>query len=162
MHILMMLSEVICDNADGQRRAKEYLEGWVSKRTKITYHQGEETLLLAKGIDKEIGAALSDRVDLPSGGHLNIQPTEALTVIDVNSGRFTSSRTQAETVRRTNLEAAQEIPRQLRLRNIGGMVIVDFIDMDNRKDQQQVMEVFQRVLEEDGPEQSPRSGSCLI
>ncbi len=80
---------------------------------------------------------------------MNIQPTEALTVIDVNSGRFTSSRTQAETVRRTNLEAAQEIPRQLRLRNIGGMVIVDFIDMDSRKDQQQVLEVFQRVLEDD-------------
>ncbi|MFX4474173.1 ribonuclease E/G, partial [Acinetobacter baumannii] len=78
-----------------------------------------------------------------------IQPTEALTVIDVNSGRFTSSRTQAETVRRTNLEASQEIARQLRLRNIGGMVIVDFIDMDSRRDQQQVLEVFQRVLEED-------------
>jgi hypothetical protein len=105
--------------------------------------------LVAKGIDREIEAALCDRVELPSGGHLNIQPTEALTVIDVNSGRFTSSRTQAETVRRTNLEAAQEISRQLRLRNVGGMVIVDFIDMDSRKDQQQVLEVFQRTLEED-------------
>ncbi len=112
-------------------------------------HTGDESLLVSRGVDKEIEAALSDRVELPSGGHLNIQPTEALTVIDVNSGRFTSSRTQAETVRRTNVEAAQEIPRQLRLRNIGGMVIVDFIDMDSRKDQQQVLEVFQRVLEED-------------
>ncbi len=106
-------------------------------------------MLVSKGVDREIEAALSDRVELPSGGHLNIQPTEALTVIDVNSGRFTSSRTQAETVRRTNLEAAQEISRQLRLRNIGGMVIVDFIDMDSRKDQQQVLEIFQRALEED-------------
>ena len=143
------VSEIICDTADGQRRAQEYLQGWAGKTTKVTFHGGDDSLLVNKGIDREIEAALSDRTELPSGGHLNIQPTEALTVIDVNSGRFTSSRTQAETVRRTNLEAAQEIPRQLRLRNIGGMVIVDFIDMDSRKDQQQVLEVFQRVLEED-------------
>jgi ribonuclease E len=143
------VSEIICDSPDGQKRAQEYLQGWAGRTTRVTHHVGEESLLVSKGVDKEIEAALSDRVELPSGGHLNIQPTEALTVIDVNSGRFTSSRTQAETVRRTNVEAAQEIPRQLRLRNIGGMVIVDFIDMDSRKDQQQVLEVFQRVLEED-------------
>jgi ribonuclease E len=143
------VSEIICDSPDGQKRAQEYLQGWAGRTTRVTYHTGEDSLLVSKGVDKEIEAALSDRVELPSGGHLNIQPTEALTVIDVNSGRFTSSRTQAETVRRTNVEAAQEIPRQLRLRNIGGMVIVDFIDMDSRKDQQQVLEVFQRVLEED-------------
>jgi ribonuclease E len=143
------VAEIIVDTMDGQRRAQEYLFGWASKQTKISCHVGEESLLVAKGIDHEIEAALSDRVELPSGGHLNIEPTEALTVIDVNSGRFTSSRTQAETVRRTNVEAAQEISRQLRLRNIGGMVIVDFIDMDSRKDQQQVLEVFQRNLEED-------------
>lgn len=143
------VSDIICDTADGQQRAQEYLQGWASKTTKVSFHTGEENILVAKGIDKEIEAALSDRVELPSGGHLVIQPTEALTVIDVNSGRFTSSRTQAETVRRTNLEASQEIARQLRLRNIGGMVIVDFIDMDSRRDQQQVLEVFQRVLEED-------------
>ena len=143
------ITEIICDSVDGQRRAQEYLQGWAGKQTKVGYHLGDESILVSKGVDKEIEAALSDRVEMPSGGHLNIQPTEALTVIDVNSGRFTSSRTQAETVRRTNLEAAQEIARQLRLRNIGGMVIVDFIDMDSRKDQQQVLEVFQRVLEED-------------
>jgi Rne/Rng family ribonuclease len=141
--------DIIVDTPDGQKRANEYLAGWASKQTKISCHSGSESLLLSKGIDKEIAHALSDRVELPSGGHLNIEPTEALTVIDVNSGRFTSSRTQAETVRRTNLEAAQEISRQLRLRNIGGMVIVDFIDMDSRRDQQQVLEVFQRALEED-------------
>jgi Rne/Rng family ribonuclease len=143
------INEVIVDSPDGQRRAQEYLQGWAGRQTKVSYHTEAETLLVSKGIDREIEAALSDRAELPSGGHLNIQPTEALTVIDVNSGRFTSSRTQAETVRRTNLEAAQEIARQLRLRNIGGMVIVDFIDMDSRKDQQQVLEVFQRVLEDD-------------
>jgi len=143
------VTDIIVDSPDGQKRAQEYLSGWASKNTKVSFHTAEEPLLVAKGIDKEIEFALTDRADLPSGGHLNIEPTEALTVIDVNSGRFTSSRTQAETVRRTNLEAAQEIPRQLRLRNIGGMVIVDFIDMESRKDQQQVLEQFQRALEDD-------------
>ncbi len=143
------VSEIIVDSPDGQRRAQDYLKGWASKSTKVLFHTGEDSLLVSKGMDKEIESALSERAELPSGGHLNIEPTEALTVIDVNSGRFTSSRTQAETVRRTNLEAAQEIPRQLRLRNIGGMVIVDFIDMESRKDQQQVLEVFQRSLEDD-------------
>ncbi|MCA9801874.1 MAG: Rne/Rng family ribonuclease [Cyanobacteria bacterium HKST-UBA02] len=143
------VTEIIVDSPDGQKRAQDYLQGWASKNTKVTFHTGNESLLVAKQIDREIESALTDRAELPSGGHLNIEPTEALTVIDVNSGRFTSSRTQAETVRRTNLEAAQEIPRQLRLRNIGGMVIVDFIDMESRRDQQQVLEVFQRVLEED-------------
>ncbi|MDZ4832186.1 MAG: Rne/Rng family ribonuclease [Candidatus Melainabacteria bacterium] len=143
------VTDIIVDSPDGQKRAQEYLSGWASKNTKVSFHTDQESILVAKGIDHEIEAALTDRAELPSGGHLNIQPTEALTVIDVNSGRFTSSRTQAETVRRTNLEAAQEIPRQLRLRNIGGMVIVDFIDMESRKDQQQVLEQFTRALEDD-------------
>jgi Rne/Rng family ribonuclease len=143
------VQEIVVDSAAGQKRALSYLSGWIGRQTQVVCHSGDEPLLVARGIDREIEAALSDHVELPSGGHLNVEPTEALTVIDVNSGRFTSSRTQAETVRRTNLEAAQEISRQLRLRNVGGMVIVDFIDMDNRKDQQQVLEAFQRALEDD-------------
>lgn len=143
------VNEILVDSADGQKRAQDYLQGWANKNTRVVLHTDETPLLINKGVDKEIEAALSDRAELPSGGHLNIQPTEALTVIDVNSGRFTSSRTQAETVRRTNMEAAQEIPRQLRMRNIGGMVIVDFIDMESRRDQQQVLEMFERALEED-------------
>ncbi len=143
------VNEIVVDTADGQKRATDYLQGWANKNTRVILHTDETPLLINKSVDKEIEAALSDRAELPSGGHLNIQPTEALTVIDVNSGRFTSSRTQAETVRRTNMEAAQEIPRQLRLRNIGGMVIVDFIDMESRRDQQQVLEQFERALEED-------------
>ncbi len=143
------VNEILVDTPDGQKRATDYLQGWANKNTKVVLHTEDTPLLINKGVDKEIEAALSDRAELPSGGHLNIQPTEALTVIDVNSGRFTSSRTQAETVRRTNMEAAQEIPRQLRMRNIGGMVIVDFIDMESRRDQQQVLEMFERALEED-------------
>ncbi|MBX9723259.1 MAG: Rne/Rng family ribonuclease [Candidatus Obscuribacterales bacterium] len=143
------VSEIVVDTADGQKRAADFMSGWAGRTTKVLHHQGDDQLLISRGIDRDIELVLSDRAELPSGGHLNIQPTEALTVIDVNSGRFTSSRTQAETVRKTNLEAAQEIPRQLRLRNIGGMVIVDFIDMESRRDQQQVLEVFNRSLEDD-------------
>jgi ribonuclease E len=88
-------------------------------------------------------------VDLPSGGYIIIQPTEALTVIDVNSGSFTRSSTARETVLWTNCEAATEIARQLRLRNLAGVIIVDFIDMDTRRDQLQVIEHFNKALRSD-------------
>ena len=83
------------------------------------------------------------------GGYLFIQQKEALTVVDVNSGKFTSSSSQAETILKTNLEAADEIARQLKLRNIGGMVIVDFIDMVTRVDKLKVLEYFELALEKD-------------
>jgi ribonuclease E len=86
---------------------------------------------------------------LPSGGYIIIQPTEALTVIDVNSGSFTRSATARETVLWTNCEAAAEIARQLRLRNIAGVIVVDFIDMESRRDQMQVLEHFNKSLKAD-------------
>jgi ribonuclease E len=86
---------------------------------------------------------------MPSGGYLFIQQTEALTVIDVNSGKFVSSATQDETILKTNIEAVHEIARQLRLRNIGGMVIVDFIDMMSRADKLAMMEELEIALEPD-------------
>ena len=96
-----------------------------------------------------IREALKPRVDLPSGGYIIIEPTEALTVIDVNSGSFTRSATARETVLWTNCEAATEIARQLRLRNLAGVIIVDFIDMDSRRDQLQVLEHFNKALRSD-------------
>ena len=93
--------------------------------------------------------ALNTKVNLPSGGYLYIQTTEALTVIDVNSGKFVSSNTQDETIIKTNIEAVHEIARQLRLRNIGGMVIVDFIDMTNRRDKLALMEELEVEFEKD-------------
>jgi len=86
---------------------------------------------------------------LPSGGYIIIEPTEALTVIDVNSGSFTRSATARETVLWTNCEAATEIARQMRLRNIAGVIVVDFIDMDARRDQLQVLEHFNKALRAD-------------
>jgi ribonuclease E len=96
-----------------------------------------------------IREALKPRVDLPSGGYVVIEPTEALTVIDVNSGSFTRSATSRETVLWTNCEAATEIARQLRLRNIAGVIVVDFIDMDSMRDKMQVLEHFSKALKSD-------------
>jgi ribonuclease E len=89
------------------------------------------------------------KVNLPSGGYLFIQTTEALTVIDVNSGKFTNSATQDETILKTNIEAVHEIARQLRLRNIGGMIIIDFIDMTNRVDKLTMIEELEVAMEAD-------------
>ncbi|MFZ4567210.1 MAG: ribonuclease E/G, partial [Prochlorococcaceae cyanobacterium] len=93
--------------------------------------------------------ALKPRVDLPSGGYVIIEPTEALTVVDVNSGSFTRSANARETVLWTNCEAATEIARQLKLRNIGGVVIVDFIDMESRRDQFLLLEHFVQSMRDD-------------
>lgn len=112
-------------------------------------YKGTEPLLIAMDIHKEIKAALNVKVNMPSGGYLFIQQTEALTVIDVNSGKFISSATQDETILKTNIEAVHEIARQLRLRNIGGMVIVDFIDMMSRADKLAMMEELEIALEPD-------------
>lgn len=144
------VTEITIDTPFGQHRVNQLIQTWnLGKNIKVAVHKGTDSLLVSKGIDKEIKQALQSKVNLPSGGYLYVQQTEALTVIDVNSGRFTSSQTQSETIRQTNLEAVDEIARQLRLRNIGGMVIVDFIDMDNRVDQLAILEAFEVALEPD-------------
>ncbi|MGD1920504.1 MAG: ribonuclease E/G, partial [Pleurocapsa sp.] len=100
-------------------------------------------------VNAAIREALKPRVELPSGGYIIIEPTEALTVIDVNSGSFTRSATARETVLWTNTEAATEIARQLRLRNIGGVIVVDFIDMDSHRDKIKLLEHFNKALKGD-------------
>ncbi|HVK53750.1 MAG TPA: Rne/Rng family ribonuclease, partial [Burkholderiales bacterium] len=97
----------------------------------LEHYNGERPLFDLYGVEDEIQKALSKRVDLKSGGYLIIDQTEALTTIDVNTGGFVSGRTFDDTIFRTNLEAAQAIARQLRLRNLGGIIIVDFIDMES-------------------------------
>src|SRR5690606_38236107 len=121
----------------------------LDKTIKVSQFNGNQPIMIAMGIDREIKQALQTKVPLPSGGYLYIQPTEALTVVDVNSGKFTSLESQAETIKLTNLEACKEIARQLRLRNIGGMIIVDFIDMESRADQLKVLETFENELAPD-------------
>ena len=144
------VNEIILDTSYGVHRTQQILQNWnMNKNIAVNVYKGSETLLVASGIVKEIKAALQTKVNLPSGGYLFIQTTEALTVIDVNSGKFVSSDTQDETIVKTNLEAVHEIARQLRLRNIGGMVIIDFIDMNSRHDKLAIMEELELALEKD-------------
>ena len=142
--------EIIVDTGFALNRVQNLLQNWhMNKNINVTLYKGSEPLLIAMDIHKEIKAALQMKVNLPSGGYLFIQTTEALTVIDVNSGKFTNSATQDETILKTNIEAVHEIARQLRLRNIGGMIIIDFIDMTNRIDKLTMMEELEIAMEED-------------
>lgn len=142
--------EIIVDTGFALNRVQNLLQNWhMNKNINVTLYKGSEPLLMAMDIHKEIKAALSMKVNLPSGGYLFIQTTEALTVIDVNSGKFTNSATQDETILKTNIEAVHEIARQLRLRNIGGMIIIDFIDMLSRVDKLAMMEELELAMEDD-------------
>lgn len=144
------VSEIVVDTPFALNRVQNILQNWhINKGVKVTLYKGNEPLLIAMDIHKEIKAALNVKVNMPSGGYLFIQQTEALTVIDVNSGKFVSSATQDETILKTNIEAVHEIARQLRLRNIGGMVIVDFIDMTSRADKLAMLEELEIALEAD-------------
>jgi len=147
------VNRIVLDSPGGVKRVKQQLMNWSSGRSPegvyIDFHREPQPLLDYFRINAAVREALKPRVDLPSGGYIIIEPTEALTVIDVNSGSFTRSATARETVLWTNSEAATEIARQLRLRNIGGVIIVDFIDMDTRKDQLKLIEHFNRALKTD-------------
>ena len=144
------VDEIIVDTTFALHRVQNLIQNWhLSKNMKVSVYKGSEPLLVASGIYKEIKSALQTKINLASGAYLYIQPTEALTVIDVNSGKFTSSATQEETILKTNIEAVHEIARQLRLRNVGGMVIIDFIDMLSRANKLAVMEELEIALEPD-------------
>lgn len=144
------VNELVVDSNFGLQRAQQLLQNWnLDKTIKVSQYTGGQPIMIGLGVDREIKQALQTKVPLPSGGYLYIQPTEALTVVDVNSGKFTSLDSQAETIKLTNLEACKEIARQLRLRNIGGMIVVDFIDMESRADQLRVLETFENELAPD-------------
>ena len=139
---------VVVDGADAVARVNAFL-GPDQANLLVEHHNESADLLEHYRVNAAIRDALKPRVDLPSGGYVIIEPTEALTVIDVNSGSFTRSANARETVLWTNCEAAVEIARQLKLRNIGGVVIIDFIDMESRRDQLQVLESFTAAVRDD-------------
>ncbi|TVQ41915.1 MAG: Rne/Rng family ribonuclease [Gloeocapsa sp. DLM2.Bin57] len=147
------VNRIVADSPAGLKRVKQQLSNWSNGRPPegvfIDHYQNTQSILDYFRINAAIKEALKPRVDLPSGGYIIIEPTEALTVIDVNSGSFTRSATSRETVLWTNNEAATEIARQLRLRNIGGVIIVDFIDMDTKQDQLKLLEHFNKTLRAD-------------
>jgi ribonuclease E len=147
------VNRIVVDSATGLKRVKQHLSNWSGNRLPqgvlVDQHLEGGSVLEYFRVNAAIREALKPRVDLPSGGYIIIERTEALTVVDVNSGSFTRSATARETVLWTNCEAATEIARQLRLRNIAGVIIIDFIDMDARRDQLQVLEHFNKALKAD-------------
>ncbi|MEL7332080.1 MAG: Rne/Rng family ribonuclease [Cyanobacteria bacterium J06560_2] len=147
------VNRIVTDTESGLARTKKHLTSWSDGRIPanilVDYHKESPHILEYFRVNAAIREALKPRVDLPSGGYIIIEPTEALTVIDVNSGSFTRSATARETVLWTNCEAAVEIARQLRLRNIAGVIVVDFIDMESRRDQMQVLEQFGKAIRAD-------------
>ena len=143
-------SKIVIDNKIALEKAKDFLVNNDSN-VDLVFHNNEinEHILEKYQINKTIQKALQPRVDLPSGGYIIIEPTEALTVIDVNSGSFTRSANSRQTVLWTNCEAAIEISRQMKLRNIGGVLVIDFIDMESRRDQFQLLEHFTLAIKDD-------------
>jgi len=141
---------IIIDSKFSVARAKDFLKNYESD-IDIEFHDNSlsQNILDKYEIKKTIQTALQPRVDLPSGGYIIIEPTEALTVIDVNSGSFTRSANSRQTVLWTNCEAAIEISRQMKLRNIGGVIVIDFIDMESRRDQFQLLEHFTSAIKDD-------------
>ncbi|WP_345062503.1 ribonuclease G [Acidovorax lacteus] len=125
---------------------QEYMPAAVGR---LQHYKGERPIFDLYGIDEEIARALGRRVDLKSGGYLIVDQTEALTTIDVNTGGYVGARNFDDTIFKTNLEAAQAIARQLRLRNLGGIIIVDFIDMAREDHQHAVLSEFRKQLARD-------------
>ena len=116
---------------------------------KIELHREKQPIFDKYGIEKEIETTLSRKVWLKSGGYLIIEPTEAMLVIDVNSGRYAAKKEQEQNSLRTDLEAAREICRQLRLRDIGGIIVCDFIDLDDERNKRKVYEELKKEFRKD-------------
>ncbi len=144
------ISRFVVDTPHEFTRTMEAL-GYVAPalKNKVFLHQGKRPIFEVYGVEKEIEKSLSRKVWLQCGGYLIIDRTEALTVIDVNTGKYTGKKTLADTIIKTNLEAAEEVIRQVRLRDIGGIIIIDFIDMTKEDHCQQVIKVLKDKLKED-------------
>ncbi|MBI2875727.1 MAG: Rne/Rng family ribonuclease, partial [Candidatus Tectomicrobia bacterium] len=128
------IQEVLIDNKEVHKRAKEFFRKIMPRYQKLLkLHQERRPLFFKYQLEEQIELIYEPKVPLKSGGSIVIQPTEAMVSIDVNSGRSTQERGMEETAYRTNLEAAEEIARQLRLRDLGGLIVIDFIDMKDRK-----------------------------
>ena len=153
-----MLRDVVNDDTISIRvdskttyaQLKEFADLYVAKAVKpLSHYQGERPIFDFYNIEKEIERALSRKVELTSGGYLIFDQTEALTTVDVNTGSFVSGKNLSDTIFKTNLEAAHCIARQLRLRNLGGIIIIDFIDMDEDAQREAVLEELKKAVELD-------------
>jgi ribonuclease G len=142
--------QIRIDSAENFTKLRNFAASFMPKLLdKIHLYRGERPLFDLFDIENEIDLALNRRVDLKSGGYLMIDQTESMTTIDVNTGSYIGSKTFVDTIYKTNLEAAKAIARQLRLRNLGGIIIVDFIDMHLADHQAAVLAELKKSLDQD-------------
>lgn len=153
-----VIRDLFSDKFDGltvdSQEIHQEITGYVSSVApelleRIHLHAGEVPLFDQHGVEEEIRKAFERRVDLPSGGYIIIEPTEALVSVDVNTGRYTGRRDPEHTILRTNLDAAREVARQLRLRDVGGIIVVDFIDMESQENRDKVLHELRSHLGRD-------------
>lgn len=150
------------DSRENYQKLLEFAEKYTpAVIPKLVHYTGERPLFDLYGVEEEIQRALGKRVDLKSGGYLIVDQTEAMTTIDVNTGSFVAGRNFADTIFKTNLEAAHAIARQLRLRNLGGMIILDLIDMDNTEHQAAVLTELNKAFARDRTKLSASGFSAL-
>lgn len=139
--------QILIDSRSATNRLKQWTSTFTPEVTeRLQHYSGERPLFELASIEEEIKKALARRVDLKSGGYLVIDQTEALTSIDVNTGGFVGNRNFHDTIFKTNLEASQAIARQLRLRNLGGIIVIDFIDMSDLSHQKSVLAELAKAL----------------
>lgn len=142
--------KVRIDSRESHQRVMEFVREFVTEfADKVEYYPGERPIFDLYSVEDEIQKALSRKVQLKSGGYVIIDQTEAMTTIDINTGAFVGHRNLEETIFKTNLEATRAISRQLRLRNLGGIIIIDFIDMEDAEHQRQVHRMLEKMLERD-------------
>ncbi len=145
------ISEIIIDNKEHHKKIKKFIDTYLPKfKNKLTlYNEEHESLFEKFNIEVDYSKLFNKKVWLKSGGYIVIDKTEALTSIDVNTGKFVGKRELEETVYQTNVEAAKEIAYQLRLRNIGGLIVIDFIDMNKKEDREKLFKIFEEELKQD-------------
>ena len=144
------LEKIRVDSRETSRRMSEFASHYVPEAAGVIEHYpGERPIFDLYGVEDEIQKSLDRKVLLKSGGYLIIDQTESMTTVDVNTGAFVGSRNLEETIFKTNLESAQAIARQLRLRNLGGIIIIDFIDMAEEEHRRQVLRALEKALERD-------------
>ncbi len=142
--------QVMVDQTKDHRRILEFVGHFMPRlKSRIKLYNESEPIMDHFGIEDKIQRALEAKVWLKSGGHLIIERTEALYAIDVNTGRYVGKKNQEETILKTNMEATREIVRQLRLRNIGGIIIIDFIDMEKAANRKKVYEAIRDAVKRD-------------
>ena len=159
------VDSIVCDTKSSMKQVEKFTGKYLPKmKGKVKLYNGDSPIFEHYGIDIEVERALSNKVYLKSGGSLNIDQTEALVSIDINTGKFVGKKTLEDTILKTNLEAVKEIVYQLRLRNCGGIIIIDFIDMEKEEHRQDVFNALLEALKKDRSKTNvlPISGLGLV